>query len=110
LILALGEAGYEARDIADHARAVNRTPDGAARTIRDWLRAGFRPSPASLTALAATGIPATTVPSRAAVDRLRAKLQGSTAVWSDTDLALLLAEHGTVARAAHAVTDGGRPC
>lgn len=110
LILALGEAGYDPDDVAAHARAVNRTPDAVARTIRQWLDAGFHPSPQSLTALAATGVPAHTVPSRAAVDRLRNAIGTSATVWSLTDLALALAQHGTVAQAAWALRYGAQPC
>jgi hypothetical protein len=110
LILALGDAGYDPDDVVAHAQAVGRTPDAVARTIKQWLDAGFHPSSASLTALARTGVPAHTVPSRAAVDRLRAEVRTRGAVWSLTDLALVLAEHGTVADAAAALRTGATPC
>lgn len=106
LILRLGDAGYDSDEVVAYGRAIRRTPDGAARIIDRWLRAGFHPSPGHLTALAAAGVNPGSVPSAAAVDRLKAAAGGKGAIWSDTDLALLLAEHGTVGHAARALGEG----
>jgi hypothetical protein len=106
VILALGEAGYDPVEVLAHAHAVNRTPDGAARAIRDWVAAGYRPSPARLTELAERGLMRFSVPSRAAVTRLRQAIAGRPGIWSDTELALLIVEHGTVSQAALAVSSG----
>ncbi len=110
LILALGEAGYDPDEVVAYARAVDRSPEWAARNLRSWVDAGFHPWPSDLVALVSTGIPAGIVPPRAAVARLRARVDATDAVWSDTDFALVLAEYGTVMHAAVALREGARPC
>jgi hypothetical protein len=84
-------------DIATLSRGVGRDPDGAARQLAAWLEAGLRPPVDDLVRLHQEGIgPHWYVPSRAAVNRLRAQLGLSEMRASDTDLAFLLAVAGTV--------------
>lgn len=110
LIVRLGEAGYDCEEVVAYGRAIRRTPDGAARVIDQWLQAGFHPTPGHLGALAAMGVNPASVPSRSAVGRLKAVARTTSAIWSDTDLALLLAEHGTVGHAARVLGEGAWPC
>ena len=109
LILDLQTAGYDPDGIVALARAARRHPDGVARTVRRWNRAGFTPTPASLITLISAGIPSHHVPARAAVDRLRDLAQVTGTDWSDTSLALLLSLHGNVPDATRALSEGARP-
>ena len=106
LVLIMGEAGYDPDVIVAYARAVGRRPDSVARTLRRWLQAGFDPDIGDLIRLAELGISSHHVPSVAAVQRLRVEAGSLAGSRKATDLALLLCEAGTVARAV-AVLRGG---
>lgn len=104
-LMQLAEAGYDPDDVARLAAGTGRAADGAARHLAAWLAAGVTPQVDHLLALHLTGRVSTwSVPSRAAVDRVKAEA-GSRGRHERLELAYLLALRGTVpdAVAAHRV-------
>jgi len=109
-ILLLGGARYRPEEVTDLARLLGRTVDGTARIIASWVQAGARPSTASLAALRNLGHPTLQAPSGAALDRLRRMRGPERPAFTRTQLALLLAEHGTAPDAIAAMRAGVLPC
>lgn len=102
-LVQLAEAGYDPVELAWLAEGTGRSADGAARHLAGWLAAGVTPRVEHLLALHGSGrVSAWSVPSRAAVDRVRAEV-GSRCRADRSTLAYLLALCGTVpdAVAAH---------
>jgi hypothetical protein len=102
-LVLLAEAGYDPVEVALLAQGTGRSADGAARHLAGWLAAGVTPRVEHLLALHRSGrISAWSVPSRAAVDRVRAEV-GPRGSADRLRLAYLLALCGTVpdAVAAH---------
>lgn len=110
MILVLGESGYRPEEVKDLAVSLGRTVDGTARIIASWTHAGARPSTASLAALHDLGHSTLQAPSGPAVDRLRRMRGRERPAFTRTQLALLLAQHGTASGALAAVRAGALPC
>lgn len=103
-VMELAHAGYDPGDVARLAAVTGRSADGAARHLTAWLACAVTPRVEDLVALHRSGRWSSwSVPSRAAVDRVREALGGSRRRADRLDLAYLLAVCITVpdAVAAH---------
>jgi hypothetical protein len=95
-LVQLAEAGYDADDVERLARGTGRAADGAARFLAGWLSCAVKPRVDDLVALHRSGrASAWSVPSRAALDRVRATV-GPRGRPDRLELAYLLALCGTV--------------
>ena len=103
-LMQLAEVGFDPDDVGRLAAGTGRSADGAARHLLGWLAAGVSPRVEHLVALHRSGRASVwSVPSRAAVDRVRVEVGGSRCSAERLRLAYLLALCGTVpdAVAAH---------
>ena len=116
-IIELSAAGYVPDDAERLATATGRSAVGAADLLRGWVAAGCRPEVADLAAVYASGVPAWSTPSGAAIDRLsevvaRTGRRTDADPPSRTELGLRLLREGTVSAAArsHAHQRSERCC
>jgi hypothetical protein len=103
-VMQLAQAGYDPVEVARLAAGTGRSADGAARHLTAWLAGALKPRVEDLVALHRSGRWSSwSVPSRAAVERVREALPDSGRRADRLDLAYLLAVCSTVpdAVAAH---------
>ncbi len=117
-IIELSAAGYVPDDAEQLATATGRSAVGAADLLRGWVAAGCRPEVTDLAAVYASGVPAWSTPSGAAIDRLtevvaRSVNRPDAHPPTRTELGLQLLREGTVTAAAsrvHARRRSERSC
>lgn len=106
MIEALAESVYRPQDVTQLALALRREPDGVARILEAWLRAGCTPSVNDLLGLEEAGVPTIHAVSGPALKRLRAEVEVEAAFHDDTELGLLLVAAGTVPQAVAVLKSG----
>jgi hypothetical protein len=107
-ILALTRGGYRTHDITRLAESWRLSTTAIAQFLADWIEHGYNPDPA---ALLRDRFPDLPIPPRApaanSITRLRSALGACSRRSTDTELALHLVTHGTVAHTVRALNLSG---
>lgn len=107
-IVALTRGAYQPRDVEGLAQSWRLTPTAIAQCLADWIEHGYNPEPQALMHERFPDLPIPpTAPATSAITRLRTALGACSRHSSDTELALLLVTHGTVACTVRALNLSG---